>query len=298
MTRRNRWWVLAVVLLAVPALVWGQGSARVVHRVKSAYSEITVIDTPNGFRQMIFDAKFDGRDAIQSEMKKSMPNELTLAYSKHMMTALPLVEKKDKDERILVIGLGGACMQRYLYELLPKATIETAELDPVVLDVAKNFFALTLDARQKVSVGDGRKFIEESKEKYDLIMLDAFSATSIPYALATKEFLEACKAHLNEGGVVCANVWSTLPEYPDMLKTYDAVFAEWRVLRCGAGSSNMIVVALPTKRGLAAEKWAAMCRAYEKSHGMMLPLGRMVEDGLQADVKPGTKVLVDGAEGK
>ncbi len=36
----------------------------------------------------------------------------------------------------LIVGLGGACMQRYLYKLLPEATIETAELDPEIRKIA------------------------------------------------------------------------------------------------------------------------------------------------------------------
>jgi spermidine synthase len=298
MRLQKQWmWVLLVLLIVaagvVPSMVWGQGTSRVVHRVKSEYQEITVIDTPNGFRQMLFDAKMDGRDAIQSEMKKSMPNELTLAYSRHMMTALPLVARPQKNEKVLVIGLGGACMQRFLYELLPQSTIESAELDPAVLEVAKGFFGLVLDERQKVSVGDGRKFIESAQEKYDLILLDAFSATSIPYALATREFLEMCKGRLREGGVVCANLWSSLPEYNDMLKTYEAVFPEWHLLRCGGGSSNVILLAFNEKRGLTREKWAQMGKEYEKSHGVGLPLGRMIEDGWM-EPRPGTgKVLLD-----
>jgi spermidine synthase len=285
-----------VGLLALsPLLLLAQASGRVVHRVKSEFQEIVVVDTPNGFRRMLFDPKFNGSDAIQSEMKKSMPTELTLSYARHMMAALPLVEKPGGDERILVIGLGGACMQRYLVELLPKATIETAELDPAVLDVAKGFFGLVLDERQKVTVGDGRKFIEGSKDKYDLILLDAFSATSIPYPLATKEFLEACKAHLNEGGVVCTNLWQTLPEYPDMLRTYDVVFPERQRLRCGGGWNNIILVAPREKRGLTKEKWAGLAKAYEKSHKMTLPIGTMVEEGYMEEGKlPVTaKVLLD-----
>lgn len=312
MLRLQKPWMWGLLVLSavaagiVPTLVWGQGSSRVVHRVKSEYQEITVVDTPNGFRQMLFDARMDGRDAIQSEMKKSMPTELTLAYSRHMMTALPLVAKPAKDERVLVIGLGGACMQRYLYELLPRSTIQSAELDPAVLEVAKSFFGLVLDTRQKVAVGDGRKFIEQAgaaggggagHEKYDLILLDAFSATSIPYSLATREFLEMCKGRLNEGGVVCANLWSSLPEYPDMLKTYDAVFPEWHLLRCGGGSTNIILLALKESRGLTRDTWVEMGKAYEKSHGVNLPLGRMIEDGWTVPARTGGgiggKVLLD-----
>lgn len=41
---------------------------RVVYEVRSQYQLITVQDTANGYRQLIFDGRFDGTDAIQSEM--------------------------------------------------------------------------------------------------------------------------------------------------------------------------------------------------------------------------------------
>ena len=77
---------------------------------------------------------FDGTDSIQSEMKLSAPTELTLSYSRHMITALPLLPNT-KSPHVLVVGLGGACIQRYLHKLLPDAVIESAELDPAIADV-------------------------------------------------------------------------------------------------------------------------------------------------------------------
>jgi len=206
---------------------------------------------------------------------------------------LPLVVKTGK-EKILVIGLGGACLQRYMRELMPGVTVETAELDPAVVDVAKKYFGLVTDDKQKVNVGDGRKFLEGSKDKYDLIILDAFSATSIPYLLATREFLQTCKAHLNEGGAVAANLWVTLPEYQDMLKTYDAVYPEWHRVRCPR-SSNEILLAFSVRRELSAEKWMTDCKEFEKGHATGLELESLVEKGMQGVhvFSPGAKVLLD-----
>jgi spermidine synthase len=248
------------------------------------------------YRWMIFDAKFDGRDAIQSEMNKARPTELTMAYSKHMVASLALVEKP---KRILIVGLGGGCLQRYLHEAMPETRIDTAELDPAVLAVAKKYFNLKEDARQWVYIGDGRKFIEQSKDKYDVIMLDAFSATSIPYLLSTKEFLEVTKAHLAEGGVVAANLWEAHPDFGKMVKTYDAVFPEWHVVRCAA-STNAILTALPEKRGVTVEKWMTAAGALDKEYKMGLKLAELVDHGFVPEVRIPTdaKVLVDKDEPK
>jgi len=60
-------------------------------------------------------------------MNLADPYELTLSYARHMITAVAV---PDRPRRILIVGLGGACLQRYLRKLLPEATIETAEIDP------------------------------------------------------------------------------------------------------------------------------------------------------------------------
>jgi len=269
---------------------WAQED-RIVYEVRSQYQLITILDTANGYRQMIFDGKLDGTDAIQSEMNLANPNELMLSYARHIMTALPVVEKP---ERILIVGLGGACMQRYLYELLPDATIETAERDPEVRDIAARYFFFKEDDRQIVHMGDGRKFIEDSKGKYDIIFLDAFSSTSIPYMLATQEFFKAVKDHLAVGGVACANLWDGGADYPDIVKTYSTVFPELHIVKC-AFSGNSILLALPNKMDLTVQAWMDKAKAFEKRYPTGLDLPRLIDRGAaeKTHIPENARVLLD-----
>jgi spermidine synthase len=287
----SRWLLFALTMgVLLPAPLKGQ-EQRIVYEVQSSYQFITVRDTANGHRQMIFDGRFDGSDAIQSEMNLANYEELTLAYSRHIMTALPLA---DKLRRILIVGLGGACMQRYLRRLLPDLTIETSELDPEIRNVAARFFFFKEDDRQIVHLGDGRTFIESSKDKYDIIFLDAFSAVSIPYRLATQQFLTAVRERLADGGVACANLWDGEVDYPDMLKTYSAVFAELHLVKC-AYSGNSILVALPGKRELTVKGWMEKAEAFDKKHPTGLNLPQLIERGAgdKMVIPANAKVLVD-----
>jgi hypothetical protein len=335
--------IACIALLASPVQSFAQQGWTRVHEVDSKYQNITVWDSADGHRQLIFDGHFDDSDAIQSDMNLSRPLELTLSYAQHMMAALPLVQESaaqksplqnsqaktssgetsatksaidqrrpnpaptgiamaDKKAsvvdgnrlRILVVGLGGACIQRFLHDRLPDAIIESVELDPAVRDVARRFFALKEDDRQIVHIGDGREFIEKTDQRYDLIMLDAFSADSIPYMLATREFLLAVKERLRPGGVVCANLWRGVREYPDMLKTYEDVYPEWRLLYCADGT-NAILIALPTRRDLATEQWLELARKYEQAHATTLKLDALIDRGLVRDVRipDGARILLD-----
>lgn len=270
--------------------LWRQ-DYRIVYEIQSHFQWITVLDTVNGYRQLIFDGRFDGTDAIQSEMNLSAPEDLTLSYSRHIMTALPVPKNL---KRILIVGLGGACMQRYLYKLLTEVTIETAELDPEIRKIAAEYFFFKEDCRQIVHLGDGRKFIEASKDKYDVIFLDAFGAASIPSPLTTQEFFKAVRDRLAEGGVACANLWDREADFHDIIKTYSTVFPELHLVKC-ASSGNSILLALPQKMDLTIQDWIDRAMAFEKLRPTGLDLPLLIGRGAAEKVylSENAKVLLD-----
>jgi spermidine synthase len=289
----RRLWILLALSAFAPQCLKGQ-NFRIIHEVQSQYQRISVLDTANGYRQLIFDGKFDGTDAIQSEMNLSRPNDLTLSYSRHMMAALPLVEAP---KRILIIGLGGACMQRYLHQLLPDATIETVEIDPEIRRIAKEYFSLQEDRRQIVHISDGRRYIEDSKAMYDLVFLDAFNATSIPYRLATREFFDAVKSRIAGGGIVCANLWDGNADFPNMLKTFSSVFPELHSLK-GPNSGNFILTALSKATRLTVPEWVKRAEAFEQKHPTGLDLPLLIRQGAreQIIIPANARVLLDKDE--
>lgn len=287
-TRRLLLTVALATLIIGPALAQ---RSNAIYEVKSQYQAIAVWDSADGLRRrLIFDPTWDGSDSIQSEMDKINSNELVMDYTRRMIASVPLV---DKPKRILIVGLGGACLQRYLYDLLPDTVIESAELDPVVLEVAREYFYFREDDRQKVHIGDGREYMEKSQEKYDIIMLDAFSATSIPYRLTTREFLKRVKERLTKGGIVCANLWSHQEYYYDMLKTYESVFAELHVLPCSAPWSNHILVAMPANQRLTVDKWKEKAIAFDRTYPTGLKLTDFIDRQITIRIPEDAKVLLD-----
>jgi hypothetical protein len=174
------------------------------------------------------------------------------------------------------------------------AAVEATAVQPTrrILNLPVRSIFFREDDRQIVHLGDGRKFIEDSKEKYDSILLDAFSALSIPHALTTQEFLKAVRARLAAGGAVCANLWEGATDYPDMLKTYSTVFREVHVVRC---LPNVVLLALPNKMDLTNKAWADRAAAFEKKHLTGLDLPQLIDRGAaeQTDIPANAKVLRD-----
>jgi spermidine synthase len=109
-----------------------------------------------------------------------------------------------RPSRILIIGLGGGASASYFAARLPDAQVVAVELDPGVVDVARNYF--DLPARVEVHVADARTHLAQDRSLYDLVVVDAFQFPYIPFQLTTHEFFRDLKQHLKPGAAVMMNV--------------------------------------------------------------------------------------------
>jgi spermidine synthase len=205
----------------------------------------TVAQDLDGLRTL----RFGKQGTRQSVVKPGDLNYLGLPYAKSAMIGLAFAQHP---ERILVIGVGGGSIPMFLRQHYPSAHIDVVDIDPQIIVLAKQYFNLVEDDLLHAHAQDGRAFIENNQALYDLIFLDAYTASGIPNHLATQEFLLALKKSLKTSGAIIANMWSTPklnPLYKSMLRTYQEVFAEVYTLRVRT-AGNKIVIALPKFRGM------------------------------------------------
>jgi len=81
------------------------------------------------------------------------------------------------------------------------------EIDPDIARVAKEHFTFLSHCGYKdIVIGDGRLKIAQSDEKYDLIILDAFTSDSIPVHLLTKEAMQTYLSKLKKEGVIAVHI--------------------------------------------------------------------------------------------
>lgn len=139
--------------------------------------------------------------------------------------------------RALLVGLGSGAAAMRLHELRPDLRIDVVELDGKVVEVARRWFGYR-DAergndRIRTHVADGRAWLgaRERSDRYDLVLIDAYFADSLPFHLTTREFLEQVQAHLADDGVASANLIGAV-EGPrselvrSMHRTWSDVFAD------------------------------------------------------------------------
>ena len=108
--------------------------------------------------------------------------------------------------RVLVIGLGGGTVPKRFVRDYPRVTVDAVEVDPDVIKIAARYFEMHPGPRLAIHESDGRRFLRRSKEKWDLILLDAYYADTVPFFLTTKEFFTIVRGHLNPNGVFVNNV--------------------------------------------------------------------------------------------
>jgi len=108
--------------------------------------------------------------------------------------------------RIGLVGLGPGTLAAYGR---PGDTYRFYELNPLVIQVAKTEFSYLRDCPAKVDIveGDARSSLErEPGQRFDVLLLDAFSGDSIPVHLLTKEAFQLYFRHLRPGGVLAVHV--------------------------------------------------------------------------------------------
>src|SRR5262249_2648573 len=109
-----------------------------------------------------------------------------------------------------------------------------------VARLAKKYFVFHETGRLKVSVGDGRKFLMQSSDKYDLIMLDAYRGPFVPFHLLTVEFFREVKKHLNPQGVIVQNIEPTTMLFDSAVATMRKAFDQVEFYPAGG---NVVAIA-------------------------------------------------------
>lgn len=199
---------LAAVLIAAPvvaytwlarseqALLAPTGEWRTLFTGDSPYHRVTVRERRGVDRFLTFSL------GAQSIMRVSDPYGPGATYTDSFHIARFV---RPAVRRVLVIGLGGGTAAKQYTRYYPDATVDAVEIDPLVVDVAKKYFAVAPGDRLRIHIADGRTFLRRTRETWDLIIVDAYTTNrygdTLPAHLATREFFGEVRSRLSEGGI-------------------------------------------------------------------------------------------------
>ena len=240
-------WTLSLLLFlaAQPRL-----ETSIVFDGTSAYHHIRVVDD-RGLRTLSFDGSMETRMALAD------PSQGHFEYTEYFH--MPWLWNEHMSN-VLMIGLGGASTQRAFQRYYPQVLVETAELDPLVVKVARTYFHFEDHPNSKVIVSDGRMFVRRSEKKYDAIILDAYVknryGSFIPYHLVTREFFNLANEHLTADGVLAYNVMGSFQGWrADILgsvyRTMKSVFPQVYLFPAH-DSLNVVLIGTRSKEKLTA----------------------------------------------
>jgi spermidine synthase len=182
-----------------------------------------------------------GGDAIQSSIRLDRPDELALDYTQAMMAFLLFLPLP---REVLMIGLGGGSMARYIHQRMPGARTTVVEINPKVLAAARSMFHFPADdARLQVEIADGADYVREHAESADVLLVDGFDDGKQPAALCAQAFYDAAYATLRPGGVMVVNFMAEESKLDVYLRRIEQSFDE-RVVRLHAADRvNLIAFA-------------------------------------------------------
>ena len=194
----------------------------------------------------------------ESQVNLADPLDLPMLYAR-TMTVATIYPQEIK--RVLMLGLGGGAILTYLGRFLPESKFDTVELDPGVIDAAKKYFGVRETSRSRLIDGDGRVFLRRHSKPYDIIIVDAFTGSYIPFHLMTKEFYGLMRDRLSPNGVAAFNILPGTKLYDSNLRTLKTVFdrIDLYYTRDDAVGGDSVIVMAP--RDPAADAAALMKKA-------------------------------------
>lgn len=224
-------WVLVKV---APTPAVNSLGEKVLFRQDTQYHRITVTESATS-RNLRFDntrqSGVDMRDGVTSAVR----------YPDYMQLSMAL---KPDARRALVLGLGGGMITKRFWHDYPEMKIDSVEIDPVVVDVAKRYFAFPDDPRLRVFAQDARRYVQSTDGTYDIVVMDAYYADALPFHLTTQEFFRETKARMAPDGVMAYNVISALEGdksrlFRSMYKTAGTVWKHLWVFRVDVGQGDV-----------------------------------------------------------
>ena len=144
-----------------------------------------------------------GPDAMQSAVYTDQPDELVFWYTRQLDA---IVDATPRRENILILGGGALTLPRHLAKEYPASSIDVVEIDPKLADISRRYFNYDDPQNVHLVFDDARNYVNRTDKKYDIILVDVYSDSHVPFSMMTREYGERLSKILKKDGLVAANV--------------------------------------------------------------------------------------------
>jgi len=178
-----------------------------------------------------------GNHIMQSVFSTVNTDSLVLPYTRFMLLGLLLCPEPNT---VLHIGLGGGSIARWLHREFPRLQQTIIEVNSGVIEAAQRFFELPQDKRLRVLQGDATEIIPTLTEKFDLIILDAYTDFDRPEEVKGVEFLKNLSGCINYSGWLVGNAWTMTGDFMEQCEIWNSTFAQ--VLQASANQKGNVIL--------------------------------------------------------
>ncbi len=150
-----------------------------------------------------------------------------------------------------IIGLGAGTIPRELNAIYGHLPIDGVEIDGEIVNLARQYFHMN-EPNLNVVVQDGRYFLQNTPQKYDLIGIDAYQQPYVPFQFTTNEFFHLVRSHLTPTGVAVINAGRTGKDFrlvEALAQTMHSVFPNVYIIDSARFANSMVIgTNAPTKK--------------------------------------------------
>jgi hypothetical protein len=144
-----------------------------------------------------------------------------------------------RPKRVGVVGLGVGTLAAYGQG---GDSVRFYEINPSVEPIARNLFTYLRESAADVTVvnGDGRLALQvEEPQRFDVLVVDAFTGDAIPLHLLTREAMEVYRRQIVPGGVIAFHVSNSYVDLaPEIARVADAEGMQARVVESFASPAE------------------------------------------------------------
>lgn len=111
-------------------------------------------------------------------------------------------------KKVLILGLGGGSFVKVIKKNFPKAYITGVDIDPVIVDIGKQYFGLAEDEGLEIVIADAQSYIKQAsslRKEYDLVFIDMYTGYEIPQFAQEESFLKKIYSLKTKSGCVIFN---------------------------------------------------------------------------------------------
>ncbi len=215
-----------------------------------------------------------GSSMIQSAMRLSAPDALEVVYIQCMM-GFALFHPRP--ETVLMIGLGGGSLAKFVHQRLPRVRTIAIEINPQVVAAARNHFFLPADDdRLQVVVAEGGEYVASHAGSTDILIVDGFEDGRHVPSLISQAFYECARGALKRKGVLVVNLLSRDRRLHDHLDRIETSFNGRVATLMAEPHGNLIVFAFRDSPGK--KVWEGLQeRAGELEAELGLPFTRFIQ---------------------